>query len=112
MIAFPKHKTERNPGLIDRMKREIGHDEYNPGARGPLEGHHIEARGMGGCKGPDMRENIIILTGPVKYGAGNHGAAHRGEIPKASMYCIVAAREGITPEECRRRVRRAMGYDV
>lgn len=96
------------------MKAEIGHCEYY----GPdfifecLEPAHIEAKGMGAGLGPDIRENIVILSGPAAWGKGAHGANHRGEITKDELYAIAARREGITVEECKWRVKRAMGLNV
>lgn len=113
-MMFPKHTRINNPRLLQQMKIEIGCCEYY----GPdfifecIEAAHIIAKGMGGGKGPDMRENIVILSGPAALGRGAHGAHHRGEISQDELWRIAAKREGITVEECRLRVRRAMGYDV
>lgn len=96
------------------MKKEIGYCEYY----GPdynfecLEAAHIEAKGMGGGKGPDIDENIVILSGPAAFGKGAHGASHRGEITKDELYALSARRLGITVEECKARVRAAMGRPV
>lgn len=113
-MKFPKHKRISNPKLLKEMKQKIGHCEYY----GPdynyqcLEAAHIVAKGMGGAKGPDIRENIVILSGPARYSKGAHGAHHRGKIKECELWAIAAEREGITVQECRLRVRRAMGYNV
>lgn len=108
---IPKNKRVKNPKLLKELKEEMGCCEYC-GSPFNLEAAHIIAKGMGGAKGPDIRENIAVLCGPARFGAGCHGAEHRGKISKDQLIEIVARREGIMPEECRRRVRRAMGYNV
>lgn len=114
VIPIPKNKRLNNPKLLRDMKKEIGYCEYY----GPdfnfefLESAHIVAKGMGGAKGPDIRENIVIVSGPAQFGKGAHGLQHKGLIDIEEFWKIVAKREGITVEECKRRVRRAMGYDV
>lgn len=110
-MMFPKHETKRDPKLIKQMKQEIDCCEIC-GSPFNLEAAHIEAKGMGGANGPDMRENIVIACGPASMGAGCHGAQHRGKISKEVFWRAVARREHITVKECKLRVRRAMGYDV
>ncbi|MDT8901848.1 hypothetical protein [Anaeroselena agilis] len=111
---FAKHPRVKNPKLLTQMKKEIGHCEYY----GPdfnfecLEAAHIEAKGMGGGKGPDIRENIVILSGPASFGKGAHGAHHRREITNDELYVIAARREGISVEECKAKVKAAMGKTV
>lgn len=111
---FPKHKRINNPRLLKQMKEEIGHCEYyGPDYRYEcLEAAHIIAKGIGGGKGPDIRENIVVLSGPAKFSKGAHGASHRGIIKDVELWAIAASREGISIEECQRRVRLAMGYNV
>jgi hypothetical protein len=98
----------RNPKLIREFRKEIDCCE-RCGSQYCLEVAHITSKGAGG---PDIRENILKLCGPASMGMGCHGADHRGEIPKEELYGIAGRREGLTAEECRRRTRRAMGYDV
>lgn len=59
-----------------------------------------------------MRENIVILDGPAAFQKGCHGANHMGKISKHELFEIAARREGISAEECERRVRRKMVYNV
>ncbi len=108
---IPKNKRINDPKLLRELKEELGCCEYC-GSPFNLEAAHIVAKGMGGAKGPDIRENIAVLCGPARFGAGCHGAEHRGRISKEELWDIVARRENITPDECYKRVRRAMGYDV
>lgn len=108
---FHKMLSVRNPSLLKQLKEEMGYCELC-GSPFYLEAAHIIARGMGGCNGPDMRENIVVLCGPAKFSAGCHGAEHRGKIPKDKLWAIAANREDITIDECKRRTRRAMGYNV
>ena len=111
---IPKNKRISNPKLLKQMKEEIGHCEYY----GPdfyfecLEAAHIVAKGMGGAKGPDIRENIVVVSGPARFGRGAHGLQHKGLIPIEAFWKIAAEREGITVEECKKRVRKAMGYNA
>ncbi len=114
VTPIPKNKRISNPKLLRDMKKEIGYCEYY----GPdynficLEAAHIVAKGMGGGKGPDIRENIVIVSGPASLGLGAHGLQHSGKIGIEEFWKIAAKREGITVDECKRRVRRAMGYAV
>lgn len=114
-MNFPKHKTKKDPKLIKQMKEEIdccelcGSFSFDGFT---LEAAHIEAKGMGGAKGPDIRENIVIACGPAALGAGCHGAQHKGLISKEKLWRAAARREKITVKECKLRVRRAMGYNV
>ena len=74
-----------------------------------LEVAHVVDKGAGG---PDMRENLIKLCGPAALQMGCHGKVHMGKISEEDLFEIVAKREGLTAKECRRRVRRKMGYNV
>ncbi|SMC63574.1 hypothetical protein [Sporomusa malonica] len=105
---IPKNVRVKNPKLLKQLKKEVGCCE-KCGSHFNLESAHLISKG---ANGPDIRENVAILCGPARYGAGCHGAEHRGKISKYELFEIVAKREGITPEECRTRVRRAMGYEV
>ena len=109
--VFPKHPRIENPKLMKQLKIEVGCCEkcgnpYN------LESAHIIAKGMGGGKGPDIRENAVVFCGPAALGAGCHGADHRGEISQEEKFEIAGRREGKSSEECRVITRRAMGYQV
>lgn len=105
---IPKNKRYVDKTLPKRMKKELGRCE-GCGSRMYLEWAHIISKGAGG---PDMRENGCLFCGPACLGMGCHGADHRGEIGKERMWRIAAKREGISVAECKRRVRRAMGYAV
>ncbi|MPM67514.1 hypothetical protein SDC9_114437 [bioreactor metagenome] len=110
-MNFPKHKTKRDPKLIIKLKAEMDCCEIC-GSPFNLEAAHIIAKGFGGGKGPDMRENITVICGPASMGKGCHGAQHRGELSVEALWQAAARRERITVEECKLRVRRAMGYNV
>jgi len=92
MLTKPKRIVDKK--LIKNMTG--GYCEYC-GRQAYGQPHHIKTVGSGG---PDIRENLIQLS------CSNccHDKAHRGLIPKNVLFSIVAQREGITPEECRRRV--------
>ena len=105
---IPKNKRVKDSKLAKHMKEEVGCCECC-GSYYFLEWAHIISRG---ANGPDIRENGCVLCGPARYGAGCHGANHKGKISQEQLFEIAARREGITPEECRARVRRAMGYNV
>lgn len=113
-MMFPKHKTIRDPKLRKQIKIEVGHCEvcggFSYGAT-IIEAAHIIAKGMGGCNGPDIRENFVVACGPAPF-YGCHGKSHDGLIPADKFWQVAAEREGISVDECQRRVRRAMGYDV
>lgn len=98
----------RNPKLIKEFREEIDGCE-RCGSQFCMEMAHITSKGAGG---PDIRENLLKLCGPAKMAMGCHGAAHKGKITQKELYELVGRREGLTGEECRRRTRRAMGYDV
>lgn len=110
-MMFPKHVTVRDPKLIKKMKEETDYCEIC-GSPFNLEAAHIEAKGMGGAHGPDIPENIVIACGPAAVGAGCHGAQHKGRLSIEAFWKVAARRENITVDECKLRVRRAMGYDV
>ncbi|GEM_PF-794017 len=110
-MMFPKHKTKKDRKLLDNIKKEVGHCEECEG-RCCLEAAHIEAKGMGGCNGPDIPENIVVLCGPARFHQGCHGKSHKGKISKDRLYELAAKRLDITVEECKLIVRRAMGYNV
>ena len=103
------HKTKpRDPAFMRKFKKahtccEICGTEHD------LEIAHIISKGAGG---PDMEENVVMLDGPAAFQAGCHGANHLGKISQAELFEVAARRIGITAEECERRVRRKMGYDV
>lgn len=60
-----------------------------------------------------MRENLVVLCGPASYQQGCHGLNHTGRVSQEELFRIAAKREGIDDaDECRRRVRRRMGYYV
>lgn len=109
VIAFPKSNL-RDPAVIRQLKKEIDCCERCgvPKEYAVLEAAHI----VGRSTGPDMRENIVILCGPASVQQGCHGGNHTGQISKEELFGLAARREGITPDECRKRVRRRMGYDV
>jgi hypothetical protein len=50
--------------------------------------------------------------GPASMSKGCHGVDHHGEMPKKELYRIAGKREKLTAEECRRKTRRTMEYDV
>ena len=106
-----KHPRRKNPRLLTKMKKEIGHCERCGGIH-CLEAAHIERKGMGGGSGPDIPENVVILDGPAAFLQRCHGLDHQGLIPKDELYAIAAKREGISVDECKRRVRMAMGKPV
>lgn len=106
-MMFPK-TNPRDPEIIKQLKREQTRCE-KCGSQNQLEAAHIISKGAGG---PDMRENVLILCGPASMQQGCHGANHLGILTQAELFKITARREGIDPEECRRRVRRRMGYDI
>jgi len=66
------------------------------------QSHHIKTVGSGG---PDIPENLIQLS----CANACHDKAHRGLISKDVLFSIVAKRENITVDECKRRVREAQG---
>ncbi len=112
-MKYPKHKTIKDLKLRKKIKEDAnGHCEFCGVFSRCLETAHVIAKGMGGCNGPDIRENLLALCGPAAMGAGCHGAEHRGRISEAELFEIVARREKKTAEECRVIVRQAMGYDV
>jgi len=110
-MMFPKHKTKKDRKLLDSIKEKMGCCELC-GSTFALEAAHIEAKGMGGCNGPDIPENITVLCGPSRFQQGCHGLNHKGKISKDQLYKLAAKRQGITIEECKLTVRRAMGYNV
>jgi hypothetical protein len=106
-MMFPKHKL-RDASFIKKFRKEHKCCEIC-GKEHCLEVAHIISKGAGG---PDMEENVVMLDGPAAFQAGCHGLNHIGSISKQKLFEIVAHRLGITPEECEKRVRRRMGYNV
>lgn len=106
-MMYPKTKP-RDPAVIRKLRQEQPYCERcgNPRA---LEVAHIISKGAGG---PDVRENLVVLCGPASYQQGCHGLNHTGRVSQEELFRIAAKREGVDPEECRKRVRRRMGYDV
>ena len=110
-VMFPKHPRIKNKKLISEMKQEITMCELCGGfsfSASCLEAAHIKSKGS---SGPDMRENIVVICGPANMQKGCHGMSHKGKIPQERLWEVAARREGITVEECKQRVRRAMGYE-
>ena len=109
-MMFPKANA-RDKKLVRQFSKEHDCCE-NCGALGDyasLEVAHVIDKGAGG---PDIRENLIKLCGPAALQMGCHGKVHMGKISEEDLFEIVAKREGLTAKECRRRVRRKMGYNV
>jgi hypothetical protein len=110
-IAFPKSPRAKDSKLVKQMKDEIDYCE-KCGSPFYLEAAHIIEKGMGSARGPDMRENIVIICGPARFQQGCHGAHHRGRIEDDELFKLAARREKISLEECKRRVKVAMGYSA
>lgn len=106
-MMYPKIKL-RDPATIRKLRQEQPYCE-RCGSPRALEVAHIISKGAGG---PDMPENLVVLCGPASYQQGCHGLNHMGRVSQEELFRIAARREGIGAEECRRRVRRRMGYDV
>jgi len=106
-MDLQKHKI-RDPAFMRRFRKEHKCCEIC-GKEDCLEIAHIISKGAGG---PDMEENVVMLDGPAAFQAGCHGANHMGKISKKKLFEVAARRIGITQEECERRVRRRMGYNV
>ena len=53
-----------------------------------------------------------MLDEPAALQKGCHGKNHLGLLTQEEMFEVAGRRLGISGEECRRRVRRRMGYDV
>lgn len=104
---FPKAKL-RDKKAIEKLKKEHKFCEMC-GHTKSLEVAHIISKGAGG---PDMLENMVVLCGPAACQQGCHGLNHAGKLSSEQMFYIAARREKITTEECRKRVRRRMGYNV
>jgi hypothetical protein len=58
--------------------------------RGPVDPHHVFARGMGGAGRLDLPENLIALC------RWCHDAFHAGNIKRAELLDLVAVRERTT----------------
>lgn len=71
-------------------------------ADGPLDPHHVMAKGMGGASRVDVRENLLALCREC------HCNVHAGNIHRDVCWLIVALREGLTVDECRARVMRVL----
>lgn len=106
-MMYPKIKL-RDPAVIRKLRSEQPYCERCDSPRA-LEVAHIISKGAGG---PDVRENLVVLCGPASYQQGCHGLNHTGGVTQEELFRIAAKREDITPDECRRRVRRRMGYEV
>jgi hypothetical protein len=104
-MMFPKHRRVKSQKTINQLKKQIDCCE-RCGSRLFLEAAHIIGKGR---LGPDMRENIVVLCGPAAWSKGCHGADHRGEISEDELFALAAKREGVTVEECWRRVKEVMG---
>lgn len=100
-----KHPRIKNPKLLTKIKKEVGCCEYC-GSHFLLETAHIIAKGMGGGKGPDIRENIVILC------SNCHREHHEAKISDKTLFQLAGRRERMTGEECRIITRQSMGYDV
>lgn len=98
----------RDPAFIRKFRKEHKCCEIC-GSENCLEVAHIISKGAGG---PDIEENVIMLDGPAAFQKGCHGANHIGKLNQDELFKFAAQRIGITPDECKRRVRRRMGFDV
>ena len=87
-MRLPKPKRTKDKALLKALR--LGHCELCGRADMGLQVHHVVSKGSGG---PDARENLITLCRLC------HLRAHAGEIDKATLWAIVARREGVTPEE-------------
>lgn len=63
------------------------------------EGHHYIARGIGGGSRMDVKENLISIGSTRLFQCQCHTLIHNGKIPKSRVLEVIAAREGMTPEE-------------
>lgn len=113
VLMLPKHRTIKEPKLRKKIKDDAGGIcehcfRYSP----YIETAHVIARGMGGCNGPDIEENMLALCGPAAMGKGCHGAEHRGEISERQLFEDVGRRLRKSGGECRQITRKAMGYAV
>lgn len=73
--SFSKNQTIKNPKLIKQIKEEANGCCERCGIFSfDLETAHVIAKGMGGCNGPDIRENMLALCGSASMGDGCHGA--------------------------------------
>lgn len=81
----------------------------NCGSKNCLEVAHIVSKG---ARGPDIKENAVKLCGPAAFGAGCHGANHKGNITKEQLFAIVAKREGQTIEEVKEIVHKAWRFGI
>ena len=106
-MMFPKHKP-RDSAFMRQFRKEHDCCEIC-GAKHHLEIAHIISKGAGG---PDMPENVLMLDGPAALQKGCHGKNHLGLLTQEELFEYAGRRLGISGEECRRRVRRRMGYDV
>ena len=99
---FPKHKRIKDNKVIQECRLE--YCEYC-GSPAYGEPHHIVTRGSGGA---DIKENLIQLS----CNNSCHDKAHRGLITKDVLFSIVSRREGISVDECKRRINKAKGHGV
>ena len=63
------------------------------GKYGAVDPHHLWCRGMGGGSRLDVSENLIALCREC------HGLVHAGQIVKADLLAVVAAREHCTQDD-------------
>ena len=104
MMVQPIHKTPRvsDRKTIQRCKSKrcevCGAPTYD------IEPHHITTRG---ASGPDIPENLIQLCWTCHY-----VKIPAGKYSQAFLFGLVGKRLRKSGEECRKAVRRAMGYDV
>jgi hypothetical protein len=104
---IPKHKPIINNKLIEDMREEIPSCEICGGfsfGAFTLEMCHVIAKGMGGGRRLDIRENLFKACGPAALWLGCHGQPHKGKISKEKIWVAIAKRENITVEECKARV--------
>lgn len=102
-----KHKRIVDNNLLKKMK-EIDHCELC-GSHTCVENAHIVSKG---AYGPDIKENIVRLCGPARYGMGCHGNEHKGNISKDELFAVVAKREGKTTEEIKDIVNKAWRFGI
>lgn len=106
-MMCPKHKRIVDKKLLENMK-EIENCELC-GSEKCVENAHIVSRGAGG---PDIRENVVRLCGPARYGMGCHGAQHCEAISKDELFAVVARREGKTVDEIKDIVHKAWRFGI
>jgi len=98
---------EKHPRLEDKKAYEAAKKEYCEICGSPSRGigpHHIFTRGSGG---PDMAENFVQPCWDCHY-----VKLPAGKYSQEFLLSFPARRLGISVDECRCRIRRAMGYAV